>query len=148
MLDEEKSKLNPMPPAPVFLGQAFRKAPPSAVSSPPQSKQTGADSPAYVANGLVWDELDSTPASFQWGQFFIGLVAPLFIAWLTIILGITPVSLSLGIPPASLSLWLLAYVGAIFGLLASGKKAPGIGVILSPVFAILLFFLTVFLLTM
>lgn len=133
MLDEEKSKLTPMPPAPVFLGQAFRKAPPSAVSSPPQSKQTGAD---------------STPASFQWGQFFIGLVAPLFIAWLTIILGITPVSLSLGIPPASLSLWLLAYVGAIFGLLASGKKAPGIGVILSPVFAILLFFLTVFLLTM
>ena len=134
MLDEEKSKLNPMPPAPVFLGQAFRKAPPSAVSSPPQSKQTGADSPAYVANGLVWDELDSTPASFQWGQFFIGLVAPLFIAWLTVILGITPVSLSL---------WFLAYVGAIFGLLASGKKALGTGVILSPVFAILLFVLSI-----
>ena len=77
MEDGKKNESAPKAPAPVFLGQTFGEAPKPVFQSMPQPHQEGANSQIYVENKPQWGEANPTPPSFRWGQFFIGLFAPI-----------------------------------------------------------------------
>ena len=77
MDDGQKSESTPVAPAPVFLGQTFGEAQKPVFQSTPQPHLDGANSQIYVKNEPQWGESNPPPPSFRWGQFFIGLFAPI-----------------------------------------------------------------------
>lgn len=87
MEDGEKAQGTPAAPAPVFLGQAFGGAQSPVVQSTPQPSPEGANPPIYVKNEPQWGEATPPPTSFRWGQFFIGLIAPIAVSLLFVFVG-------------------------------------------------------------
>ena len=77
MDDELKSESTPVAPAPVFLGQTFGEAQKPIFQSTPRPHVERDNSQIYVKNEPQWGESNPPPPSFRWGQFFIGLFAPI-----------------------------------------------------------------------
>ena len=84
MDDGQKSESTPEAPAPVFLGQTFGESQKPVFQSTPHPHLEGANSPIYVKNELQWGESNPPPPSFRWGQFFIGLFAPIAVVLLMV----------------------------------------------------------------
>lgn len=87
MDDGQKSESIPEAPAPVFLGQTFGEVQKPVFQSTLQPHPEGANSPIYVKNEPQWGEATSPPPSFRWGQFFIGLFAPIAVSLLFVFVG-------------------------------------------------------------
>ena len=87
MDDGQKSESIPEAPAPVFLGQTFGEVQKPVFQSTLQPHPEGANSPIYVKNEPQWGESNPPPPSFRWGQFFIGLFAPIAVSLLFVFVG-------------------------------------------------------------